>query len=292
MQSLKDYLQDQCLDKKHYFYLLENNLSEINLYGNGAKDYYLASTSKSIIGAIYLELISNDPSVEVSFVDYLKSIGVSSKLGVFDFLTHTTDLIDYLTIFDVNHGQENQDIIEKFVINKTVKKNTFNYNNTNFVVLFDFLYKNYNFQSLLNELNGKIFETFKLVNETSFVAYDSKSVFELKGAQNKVYGDGGFYILPCECDHSKQTFAQYFINLVIKNKSLFIDNAIDVESGILYSFGTFYKEINNIQWIFHSGYYHSNIAYFASNSEGRGYFFCTNNSELDKTIIDRSIGLV
>lgn len=277
MKDLKSYLESQCSSPNHHYSLIEFDKRGVEIYGSKT-DFYLASCSKTIVGALILELLA-ESNIEAQFKDYLSKLNISG-VSIFDFLSHRTNFKEYLEVYDVNHGRSAEQIIEEFVHGQKLEQIAFSYNNTNYVVLYDFIEKSYGFKRLLKSLNQKIAEEFMLIDEEVIL---SVGVDPLKGNRNQVFGDGGIVLKVNTFDSSKPTFMQYFQELVRKNKSVFLDYGADVDSDTKYNFGAFFSD----GWLFHSGFYNNNLAYWVVNEDQVGRFFATNFQNLEKETIDK-----
>ncbi len=293
MKELKKYLEQNSLDKHRRYFLevYEHNHKSIT-YGDLDSDYYIASCSKSVFGAILFQELLKDKHLPTKFNSYLSSLGVESEsVGIYDFLNHTTNLVDYLEHFEENHGSSNDEIIDQFVRNRKISKVLFNYSNTNYVLLYSFLKKQHSTEDLLNRLNKEISEEFSLVRDEIINSTNGTGSFIFNGPLNRVFGDGGIIFCPKKSKKNKKSFIKKLFDLVNENIDYFKNHSVSINEKTSYGFGLFYKEKKDSFWIYHSGSYQSNISYWGHNSNGQGFFFSTNFSDISPTEVTKIIGL-
>jgi len=288
MKKLNDYLKGKCLNNHYNYYLNILNKEESDHFGDLESFFYIASCSKSVFGSIFFNLYLRDSKLlEKKFNQYLGDLGLKN-LDLFCFLNHGTNIKDYLHFYDVNHDKNTEEILNEFVRNKEIIKTNFNYSNTNYVVLYDFLVIFFDFDLLLSELNSYFFENFSLLRDEHIRSVQGTPI---EGSKNNVHGDGGILFSPNDSTDSKLPFIKYYSELLFKNLSEFKKNAKKVDEDTVYNFGIFLKEEDSESWFYHSGYYNSNIAFWGMNSKKEGFFFCTNFSNLERESISDITGL-
>lgn len=286
MEKLAEYLERKSSEVSGAYFLTD--FSKGRTYGEKEKTYYLASCSKSVLGRILFHH-SLGEDTEGLFQNYLRNtLKVKCSLFLNDFLTHSVDIKDYLDSYDINHQLSNRDVIEEFFIQGSPKKReSFEYGNTGYVILADFIERTWGFENELKKLSHKDAEQFHLFSDEQTLESLGEGSSSLRGKDNQTFGDGGMVYSPHQSLLDNPPFLVNYLKDIKCNWDLFFSKAIIIEEGLYYSYGLFIEMKNNEDYrIFHSGYYGGFIAFWSVTSSGHGFSLVLNHDNIDKKIIE------
>ncbi|MCR9204336.1 MAG: hypothetical protein NXH75_07160 [Halobacteriovoraceae bacterium] len=286
MEKLVNYLEEKSSEVSGAYFLTD--FTSGDTFGNKGTNYYIASCAKSVLGRILFK-ISLKEDIENLFNEYLKeTLKKINSISIFDFLTHSVELIDYLDVHDINHGLTNDLVIKEFFSNTSpLKRTSFEYGNTSYVILADFINKNWGFQKELKKLNCASAEELKIFPESLVVQSFGKENTKLVGKDNRTYGDGGIVFCPSESKPPLSSFLVQYINEIKANQEQFFSHAKSIEESLSYSYGVFIEKQNNGEFrIFHSGYYGGFIAFWSITSAKHGFSLVLNHDNIEKEVIE------